>query len=129
MSKQVQLRGGFSDRNNIQPLNDEIQLYDFDERTRVAIANLIHKWYEDIWFNDYRVNFFVGLIRNVFSEFLSEQTINNIKYYEDKYFETYIYEPLTNNPYDEVLTLLEYIVICFKTIWESIPYHIIQAKE
>ena len=34
----VSRRGGFSDRNEIKPENTEIQLKDFDKRTRVSIT-------------------------------------------------------------------------------------------
>ena len=45
----VNKRGGFSDRNGIKPLNTEIQLTDFDERTRVALFNSIVHFYELIY--------------------------------------------------------------------------------
>lgn len=38
---QVNVRGGFSDRNKIKPMNTEIQLKKFDARTRNQIANVI----------------------------------------------------------------------------------------
>lgn len=34
-------RGGFSDRNKIKPENTEIQLKDFDRRTRIQLQNMI----------------------------------------------------------------------------------------
>ena len=52
--KKVQIRGGFSDRNKIQPLNTEIQLRDLDERTRNALANLVQRWYLLSYFEKYR---------------------------------------------------------------------------
>ena len=45
----VNKRGGFSDRNGIKLLNTEIQLTDFDERTRTALFNLIVHFYELIY--------------------------------------------------------------------------------
>ena len=33
----VSKRGGFSDRNKIKPVNAEIQLKDFDKRTRIQL--------------------------------------------------------------------------------------------
>lgn len=39
--KKVSKRGGFSDRNGIKPENVEIQLHDFDKRTRVQLQNMI----------------------------------------------------------------------------------------
>lgn len=40
--KPVQLRGGFSDRHGIKPLNTQMQINDFDERTRTVILNALH---------------------------------------------------------------------------------------
>ena len=52
----VSRRGGFSDRNGIKPENVEIQLKNFDERTRVQIFNLICEVYEviygDVYYDD-----------------------------------------------------------------------------
>ena len=52
----VSRRGGFSDRNGIKPENVEIQLKDFDERTRVQIFNLICDVYEVIYRDEYYGN-------------------------------------------------------------------------
>lgn len=41
----VSRRGGFSDRNRIKPENIEIQLKDFDKRTRVQLQNMINNMY------------------------------------------------------------------------------------
>ena len=41
----VSRRGGFSDRNGIEPLNTEIQLNSLDERTRNVIINTIKSLY------------------------------------------------------------------------------------
>lgn len=49
----VSKRGGFSDRNGIKAENTEIQLYDFDERTRVQFVNLIGKLYETVYKDTY----------------------------------------------------------------------------
>ena len=37
--RKVQLRGGFSDRNGVNPVSTKIQIEDFDERTRTLIHN------------------------------------------------------------------------------------------
>lgn len=37
----ISKRGGFSDRNKIKPINTEIQLKDFDKRTRIQLQNMI----------------------------------------------------------------------------------------
>ena len=42
----VSMRGGFSDRNGIKPENKEIQLKDFDKRTRIQIDNFVGDLYK-----------------------------------------------------------------------------------
>lgn len=39
-------RGGFSDRNKIKPENTEIQLKNFDRRTRTQLQNMISQLYK-----------------------------------------------------------------------------------
>ena len=46
MSK-INFRGGFSDRNNIMPINTQIQIDAFDERTRIKLLNLLKLQYDD----------------------------------------------------------------------------------
>lgn len=41
----ISRRGGFSDRNGINPENKEIQLTSFDERTRIQLINMISELY------------------------------------------------------------------------------------
>ena len=36
----VRRRGGFSDRNNINPISKEMQFLEFDEKTRIKLKNL-----------------------------------------------------------------------------------------
>ena len=59
----VQLRGGFSDRRKINPLNTEMQIDDLDERTRNKIANLFKEWCDEIEKNEYQIYFFKKYIR------------------------------------------------------------------
>lgn len=47
----VSKRGGFSDRNKIKPVNAEIQLKDFDKRTRIQLQNMISEFYTIIYRN------------------------------------------------------------------------------
>ena len=44
-------RGDFSDRNAIKPVNAEIQLKDFDGRTRNQLDNAISRLYARIYMN------------------------------------------------------------------------------
>lgn len=52
ISLKVQIRGGFSDRNNIDPINKTLQFMDFDTRTRTSFINKINEIYNLI-FNVY----------------------------------------------------------------------------
>ena len=49
----VSKRGGFSDRNKIKPENTEIQLKEFDKRTRVQLQNMISQFYKEIYGDEY----------------------------------------------------------------------------
>ena len=46
---QVSKRGGFSDRNKIKSENTEIQLKEFDKRTRIQLQNMINQLYKEIY--------------------------------------------------------------------------------
>lgn len=45
----ISKRGGFSDRNKIKPINTEIQLKDFDKRTRIQLQNMISRFYKYVY--------------------------------------------------------------------------------
>ena len=111
--KKVQLRNGFSDRRNIQPLNTEIQLFDFDERTRVKIVNLIRGWYEDDCFCDYKNCFCESLAKDVFNEYIDRTLDIQITFHDDNFLYTYLYLPIKESSYDEVLTIVEYVTNYF----------------
>jgi len=103
----VSKRGGFSDRNGIKTENIEIQLYDFDERTRVQFVNLIGKLYEVVYENTYYGNGYIQeLFRYIYGDVYS-QTINVLKYYKDTTFFKDINETIMCDDYDAVLTLME----------------------
>lgn len=114
MSKyKVQLRNGFSDRRKIQPLDNEIQIYNFDERTRNKIANLIKRWYGMIYQKGYSSQFLKSLLNDVFGEYVSYDLEDRIKYHDDKIFEEFIYDAIIEEDYASVLTLVEYITVFF----------------
>lgn len=108
-SKKVQIRDGFSDRMGIQPLNRTMQVKDFDPRTRTALANLMHDWLFMTIFNNKRRYILQDIATNVFNELLSIRLTNAIEADEDQFVNDYIAVPITNNTYDEVLSLVEYI--------------------
>ena len=103
--KKVQIRGGFSDRNKIQPLNTEIQLHDLDERTRHALTNLVWNWFIDPYSPVNDNDFFLSLARDVFYDCIDDNLLRNIKYAKDEVFTSYIREPFCKGQYDEVLSL------------------------
>lgn len=111
--KKVQLRGGFSDRHKLQSFNTEIQLTDFDERMKIAVVNKIKDWiYEENFYRE-RENFYKNLIKEAFCEFLSPNLEDKIQYRQNDIFNQYIYAPIMENSYEEILSLIEYIINYF----------------
>lgn len=47
--KKVSVRGGFSDRNGIKAENTEIQIINFDEKTRIQLFNTIMRLYDIVY--------------------------------------------------------------------------------
>ena len=93
----VSKRGGFSDRNKIKPENTEIQLKEFDKRTRVQLQNMISQFYKDIYGNtycgkEYIQKFYRYVIGTIYSDPVD-----------------------TSRTYDDVLTLIEAII----QYWDS----------
>lgn len=105
IENKVSVRKGFSDRNNIKPLNKNIQYDSFDDRTRntfvihaTAMIERIKKEYT------YESDLAKTLAINIFNEPISVG---------DFYSLNGVSETITNvlktNDYDEVLTVLEVI--------------------
>lgn len=114
--KKVSKRGGFSDRNGIKPENVEIQLHDFDKRTRVQLQNMISKFYSEVYGHDlyHGRTYIQEFIRFVLGTVYSE-TIDTRKTYDDDPIIEMINDTLLNGDYDEVLTLVEALV----QYWDS----------
>ena len=124
----VQLRGGFSDRRKINPLNTEIQINDLDERTRNKIANLLKTWCDEIEKNGFEVYFFKNYLNDVFCQFVDDQMEASFKYYYSDAFKEYIFEPIIQDNYSDVLTICEYITGSASDIFEELqnpvsPYY------
>mgnify|MGYP004703195091 FL=1 len=119
--KKVQVRGGFSDRRGIKPLNTKMQLDELDKRTRIGIANLLREWYDDGKFAQYRSDFCERLLKDIYFDFVDDQARCIIKYQNDDFIESYIYLPISANSYDDVLTIVEYVTNYFIE-WQSWKY-------
>lgn len=124
-SPKVQLRGGFSDRRKIDPLNKEIQLKDLDSRTRNKIANLTRSWYDVIKNRGYSNYFCSKLLNDVFGAYVSDDLHDLIEYRNDNFITQYLSRPIINNPYDETLTIVEYVadfIIALREKFYQSPY-------
>lgn len=104
---QANRRGGFSDRNGIKQINTEIQINDFDKRTRIQIFNLFNKIYDVLYcgnnWNSVPVqNFFQNVYDDIFC-----LTIDTRKTIDDDKFFKAIQEFIMQASYDEILTFIE----------------------
>ena len=107
----VSKRGGFSDRNMIKPENTEIQLQNFDKRTRVKLQNMINNMYSFVYDQDlyYGRPYIQSFIRFVLGSVYSEP-IDNRKMYADDPIIDMINDTILNGDYDDVLTIVEALV-------------------
>lgn len=107
----VSARGGFSDRNGIKPLNVEIQLKDFNQRTRNQLGNMLSDLYTKVygnnayWKNDNIQAFFRFVLGEIYSEPIDARNL----YDDDEMFEI-INNTINQDDYDDVLTLIESII-------------------
>lgn len=114
-SLKVRKRGGFSDRNGIKPENCEIQLKEFDDKTRIKLQNMINKMYNQVYKNSsyYEIpnqEFYRFVLDNVYAEPIDVGTV----YYKDTIFNI-INGTIINDDYDDVLTLIEAVI----QYWDS----------
>ena len=126
----VSRRGGFSDRNGIKPENIEIQLKDFDKRTRVQLQNMINNMYMEVYEdnpyygNDDIQDFFHHILGNIYSE-----PIDIRETYYDKDIFSMLNDTFNNDEYDDVLTVIEALVQYWDTYMKKcrpdyyIKYH------
>lgn len=106
----VSKRGGFSDRNKIKPENTEIQLKDFDKRTRVQLQNMISQLYNDVYGDAYYGKEYIQeFFRYVIGDIYSEAIDTRLTYYDDTVFRM-INKTIQEDDYDDVLTLIEAII-------------------
>ncbi len=110
----IQIRGGFADRNNIHPINTTMQYTDLDNRSRVAIVNVLSALYHDIFngiyngINDYEKKeaFWRRIIFDVYSKQIdfSSSLVDR----EESMFEI-IDSSIYEEDYANVLSLVEFI--------------------
>lgn len=107
----VSARGGFSDRNGIKPLNIEIQLKDFDQRTRVQLQNMMSQLYKDVYTGDtyYTHSYIQEFFRFVLGDIYS-MPIDTRQFYDDDKMFAVINKTISQDDYDDVLTLVESII-------------------
>lgn len=122
----VHRRNGFSDRNNIRTENTEIQLYEFDERTKNAVLSLISYVSKTIYgyFNSYSV----GSHKQQFCEYvLSDIYAQKVNYSSSYNFDKIIKEieeTINDDDYDSVLTVIEAIA----QFWDQNYQYIIAQR-
>ena len=108
----VSLRGGFSDREGIKPVNTKQQISDLDERTRKAIANTINGVYtytfEHDTFGEEKRFFLRDLLQDVYVQKITYDTPYERS--EKKIFDDFINRTIIEDDYDSALTVVEYIV-------------------
>jgi hypothetical protein len=111
----VSKRGGFSDRNKIKPENTEIQLKDFDRRTRNQLQNMVSQFYEAIYEDTYYRNRSIqDFLRYVKGTVYAEPVDSRYPCNDDTVFKM-INKTIQEDDYDDVLTLIEAVI----QYWDS----------
>ena len=126
----VSVRGGFSDRMKIKPINTQMQNDSLDDRTRTALINAVnlsfnytfkevasHAYYS--YDNDPTQNFIKEIMANVYQLPINYNA--EVAYREDWFFET-VNGTIANDDYDDVLTLIEYVVNAFNRAFKEMPH-------
>ncbi len=103
--KKVQIRNGFSDRNNIDKLNETIQIDSFDERTRIQLYNYFTYIIAD---NCYDQSFYCDVLNDVYCEVINGYDMCSTSFCKEK-CEEYIKNTFLHDSYDAVLSLVEYL--------------------
>lgn len=118
----VNRRGGFSDRNGIEPLNTDIQLDELDERTRVRLINTINLLYTYLYqgFTE-RSPEKQRFIKYVIQEIYCNIVEFDCWYREDELFKN-ISETILTDEYHNVLTAVEALAQYFDNYWREKNY-------
>ncbi|MDE7436779.1 MAG: hypothetical protein K2N01_13300 [Lachnospiraceae bacterium] len=100
----VRLRGGFSDRNNISIENREMQYESLDDRTRTMLINRVSVLLKQVSYND-QIMLHKSILVNVYAWEVDDDEI-----YIENEIKDVIYQTIRENTYDEVFSLLEFLV-------------------
>jgi hypothetical protein len=121
---QVQLRGGFSDRNSLKQENNEIQLISFDERTRTSLINATNFMYK-LRFDKYAESKLQFIYKRILSEAYVTEVDWRTSYDGGKVF-MIVCNTIRSDKYDSVLTVIEYLAKLFDEEYEG--YSAVSAK-
>lgn len=103
---EVQLRGGFSDRNKIKVENCTLQTDSFDARTRTALINATRTILDS--FSEYHESDYQNFLKSLLAEVYAQEVIWQARY-DCSRVERIIFNTLRTDSYDSVLTVVEYI--------------------
>lgn len=107
----VSLRGGFSDRMGLKPVNTDIQYHDLDERSRIALSNMMNALFNHLFHHDHdgtdKYDFHLKVMSEVYLQpveysrpstfFSGDRTKNTIT------------ETILEDDFDAALTVIEYV--------------------
>lgn len=114
----ISVRGGYSDKHNMGSVGNVIQITEFDERTRIILSNKTRRLLEGLFEKDVGHNFFTdlyslaqGFCRDILSDvFLEKIDILERQTYDWRaVYDNYVYQVITQAPYNEVLDIIWYI--------------------
>lgn len=103
---EVQLRGGFSDRNKIKVENCTLQTDSFDARTRTALINATRTILDS--FSEHHENDYQNFLKSLLAEVYAQEVIWQARY-DCSRVERIIFNTLRTDSYDSVLTVVEYV--------------------
>ncbi|MCI7401419.1 MAG: hypothetical protein MSH40_01880 [Christensenella sp.] len=103
----VRRRGGFSDRNNINPISKEMQFSDFDEKTRIKLKNLSFK-IVDLYKEQFGYSEGKEIVSALFADglFCISTRASEFEY---ETIEELINKVFDEGEYDEILDTIEFI--------------------
>ena len=124
----IDVRGGFSDTSGVAPCNTEMQLHEFDKRTRTLISNTMFNCLKSVFENRYDSfrdmdadsKFCEAVLSDVFVE--PVRLSYDRKYIWDEVFQKKFDPVFFEASYNEVLDLLWYIC---KWIHEHARNHVV----